>query len=635
MPSSSSRTRRRRAEKLATYLASLPLYDTSDRGRHLIKDHGHNHHVETCIQVYGQSWGRQMLTQYGQCDGKCIHNTRYIPLEEWWHQRARDIRELALSGRTVPPLHALQQTVEKYMTSHDTSLGFKVSKHLLSSYNKIDSEDDAATILYSALVIELARWGIDYQPGAFRLRLLGLIKSCYDLALEHFNHWRYEPRPSFRSNFAQEALSSAFLAGEAFEVFTEEVNAEEDAEYHRHQKEYNEKAHQDFLERKAIAAEASAKIWQRHNAAITIQRLLQHNVLRRHNAATTIARWRRRTVSVQKMKQRLLHRLRVRSLCKNASAHATTIKATQSSRHSQPTSASFAQAPPSKHNCLATSTNSKFGTKVQAHPFRERGLPLPPRKRRQTHRRPRRRPPKQYRSPSTNLQPPVKPPTEPTDIADSFSVVSSSYPSVDALPTDGVPSNRNSNNRPQSIMPLSFWAAQTTAAHRAYNLGSCLPISVSPSIYNDTASKLQHWYRRLIHQHKQVAAASTIQHLYHCQQRQSLTNKSISPAVDIAFENATTILDAELAELDTMFCDLHTTPLAPNMHIQSISSRVDPLEASMAELDAIVQQLNESPTLADTSARVSTVKTNVTTLESSYAEMNAMLAKLNQLSDYG
>ena len=85
-----------------------------------------------------------------------------------------------------------------------------------------------------------------------------------------------------------------------------------------------------------------------------------------------------------------------------------------------------------------------------------------------------------------------------------------------------------------------------------------------------------------------------------------------------------------------MFCDLHTTPLAPNMHIQSISSRVDPLEASMAELDAIVKQLNESrPPLADTSARVSTVKTNVTTLESSFAEMNAMLAELNQLSDYG
>ena len=119
---------------------------------------------------------------------------------------------------------------------------------------------------------------------------------------------------------------------------------------------------------------------------------------RRNDAAAIICRSFRRNL----VRSRLRRRCRLQQLCRGASTHARTVKASRPPAWHPPPPARVETAP---------SNNP-----VSSHPFRERGQQLPKRKRRQRHRRPRRRPPRALRRASLQPSPPTHRPSQPTAV---------------------------------------------------------------------------------------------------------------------------------------------------------------------------------------------------------------------------
>jgi hypothetical protein len=156
--------------------------------------------------------------------------------------------------------------------------------------------------------------------------------------------------------------------------------------------------------------------------------------LAQHRAATVLQCWKRRIWlrcwfdQQATLKQK---RLRLQALCRGASSYASSVRGTC---------------------CLPprTPTEKSSDPKVLNHPFRTRGQPLPPRKMRRRHKRPRRRPGRRHR-----------------------------------------PRAPDSRGGP-SCMPLIFWATQTLAASDLLGVGDCgstFPPYVSPTTAAATIQK--------------------------------------------------------------------------------------------------------------------------------------------------
>ena len=123
------------------------------------------------------------------------------------------------------------------------------------------------------------------------------------------------------------------------------------------------------------------QFWYRRHS---IRRYLER-LTRRRRAATTIQCWKRRIwlsrwFAQQAQLRQKRHRLRL--LCRGASAYARSVWVD-------------CQPPP-------TPTEKSSDPKVFNHPFRSRGQPLPPRKMRRRHKRPRRRPGRRHRPRAPN-----------------------------------------------------------------------------------------------------------------------------------------------------------------------------------------------------------------------------------------
>ena len=123
------------------------------------------------------------------------------------------------------------------------------------------------------------------------------------------------------------------------------------------------------------------QFWYRRHS---IRRYLER-LTRRRRAATTIQCWKRRIwlsrwFAQQAQLRQKRHRLRL--LCRGASAYARSVRGDR-------------QPPP-------TPTEKSSDPKVFNHPFRSRGQPLPPRKMRRRHKRPRRRPGRRHRPRAPN-----------------------------------------------------------------------------------------------------------------------------------------------------------------------------------------------------------------------------------------
>ena len=123
------------------------------------------------------------------------------------------------------------------------------------------------------------------------------------------------------------------------------------------------------------------QFWYRRHS---IRRYLER-LTRRRRAATTIQCWKRRIwlsrwFAQQAQLRQKRHRLRL--LCRGASAYARSVRG---DRHPPP-----------------TPTEKSSDPKVFNHPFRSRGQPLPPRKMRRRHKRPRRRPGRRHRPRAPN-----------------------------------------------------------------------------------------------------------------------------------------------------------------------------------------------------------------------------------------
>jgi len=158
--------------------------------------------------------------------------------------------------------------------------------------------------------------------------------------------------------------------------------------------------------------------------------------LAEHRAATVLQCWKRRIWLRRWFDQQALlkqKRLCLQALCRGASTYASSVRGNR-------------RPPP-------TPTKKSSDPKVLNQPFRSRGQPLPPRKMRRRHKRPRRRPGRRHR------------PRAP---------------------------NTDSGGGP-SCMPMVFWAAQTIAASTLLGVGATtLTIYISPT---SAASKIQQAYR--------------------------------------------------------------------------------------------------------------------------------------------
>ena len=159
--------------------------------------------------------------------------------------------------------------------------------------------------------------------------------------------------------------------------------------------------------------------------------------LAEHRAATVLQCWKRRIWLRRWFNQQALlkqKRLRLQALCRGASTYASSVRGNR-------------RPPPSP-------TDKSSDPKVLNHPFRTRGQPLPPRKMRRRHKRPRRRPGRRHR-----------------------------------------PRAPNSGGGPM-CMPMVFWAAQTMAAYGL--LGVREPNITSYISPNSAASTIQYAYRQRI-----------------------------------------------------------------------------------------------------------------------------------------
>ena len=430
--------------------------------------HQQHHPQLTCLPLYvSDSFGRHLLQQYHpECHTKCIQMGRkppmyFVPLESWWHEQARSIlAKIKTDGHMLTHCKCIRSALLVLLNEHITdSLGGAIP-HLPSQSEETRSRRGRA-ILLSALTIEFVRWGIDQDSISLAKHIELLALTSYQLASS--TNRGHEP-------FANTAVDSAH---KAIKYFSSNISS----------RIKDEKIQREREERMERAKQASQGIWHRHYAACTIQR--------------TVIRF--------CFIKRLRERVRIRFLCRGASTHAKTVKAQRPPSPQATKLAPLHPAPPSKPNHLK-------------HPFCDRGLPLPKRKRRQRNRRPRMRPPQHCRSAAY---------TDATTNDPSI-IASSTYPPVPS--TDRI---MHYHNRPPTLpsqpLPLCFWSAQTTAAVQDPTIG--LPSTIKlPTLRlpTDAAQTIQQLYRRWHHTKQQHSSAQTIQHLYHRWHQTKIQHSSVT-----------------------------------------------------------------------------------------------------------
>ena len=441
-----------RADKnnAASFLSSLSFYDdTTYWGRKLYDKYRHARHVRLSHQ------GRPQPRYY-------------IPPADWWRIHASNILQKAYADESLASLPAILsfKAFVKLTNSHMMgeaaySLGFDV----LSSLPTSQSTKHATAILYSSIILELAWFGIDHPSISFASHLLAMADRCYKVfAAPSFN----TSRGPNSNNFANTAILSAdrarkFLQRILFErknqlriikTKEEELVREELALRQRQADEIRlatavaertKAHHQHMLKVQVLKQQASKALWQQHN--------------HRHQAALAITKWLRGTIWRTNIQRRIEHRTTLKAFCRGASLYANNIKAT---RPPSPTTAHMTSNHPL--------TNNK--QKVCSHPFRDRGIALPKRKRRQRHRPPRKARRDYISSSPSQAHHPISQSittTQVNDASQSSSTTASDYP----ITLDYPPSQYHYANAGVigGIMPLGYWASLTSDARIRLDLG--------------------------------------------------------------------------------------------------------------------------------------------------------------------
>jgi len=439
-----------RADKnnAASFLSSLPLYD---------------------IKTY---WGRKLYDKYVHARHvRLSHQGRpqpryYIPPSDWWRIHASNILQKAYADESLASLPARDSftafvglTNSHMMGEAAYSLGFDV----LSSLPTSQSTKHATAILYSSIILELAWFGIDHPSISFASHLLAMADRCYKVfAAPSFN----TSRGTKSNNFANTAILSAdrarkFLQRNIFErkkqlriikMKEEELVREELALRQRQADEIRlatavaertKAHHQHMLKVQVLKQQASKALWQQHN--------------HRHQAALAITKWLRGSIWRTNIQRRIERRTTLKALCHGASLYANNVKATR---------------PPSPTTALMTSKLPLNKQKVCSHPFRDRGIALPKRKRRQRHRPPRKARRDYISSSPSQAHHPISQSittTQVNDASQSSSTTASDYP----ITLDYPPSQYHYANAGVigGIMPLGYWASLTSDARIRLDLG--------------------------------------------------------------------------------------------------------------------------------------------------------------------
>ena len=426
-----------RADKnnTASFLSSLPLYD---------------------IKTY---WGRKLYDKYVHARHvRLSHQGRpqpnyYIPPSDWWRNHASNILRKVYADELLAShpgdfFKAFVGLTNSHMMGEAAySLGFDV----LSSLPTSQSTKHATAILYSAIIIELVWFGIDHPSISFASHLLAMADRCYEVfAAPSFN----TSRGINSNNFANTAILSAdrarkFLQRILFErknqlrilkMREEELVREELALRQRQADEIRlatavaertKAHHQHMLKVQVLKQQASKALWQQHN--------------HRHQAALAITKWLRGTIWRTNIQRRIERRTTLKAFCHGASLYANNIKATR---------------PPSPTTALMTSKLPLNKQKVCSHPFRDRGIVLPKRKRRQRHRPPRKARRDYISSSPSQAHHPISlsiTTTQVNDASQSSSTTASDYP----ITLDYPPSQYHYANAGVigGIMPLGYYYA--------------------------------------------------------------------------------------------------------------------------------------------------------------------------------
>ena len=446
-----NRTGRAVNNNSTTWLDSLPLYDTSSwEGQELLDHYGHHAHV--CAQSRKQAVLKGLVPSY-----RGVPSLRfYIPPQDWWRNQASAILDKCGLPHEVPSMDILLEMSHHHMEKSAWAFD---DIFIPNSLPTTSSHHHTNLILYSALTIELVRRGIN-QPLPTSRRILDFASQCYDLIADSYSKSR-----GINSNtFVNVAIDSAQSAGIKFQ----------DHLHQREMKEMEEKQRQanfarELQQRKARHKQASDELWAQYR--------------RKQHAATVIFRNIRRIIFIRRLYHRLTERRRkqhkLTHLCRGASAYAHNIKASRPPRVITPP----AMPPPKPNNPKATT-----------HPFRDRNLPLPKRRRRQRHRRTRHRPPRKLRGGPIIPSPSQLKPSTQQHIIMAHTIEAHHQPSSTASPYSPVPSQTERvstkqyhiNNKIRTSMvvvewPLCFWAAQSMAAKMKYDLGFNKPVIDEPS----------------------------------------------------------------------------------------------------------------------------------------------------------
>jgi hypothetical protein len=457
----------------------------------------------TSLSLYGNnsSWEGELHARFGHANHVRIHQDggrhyprSYMPPHQWWFDLAYDIRRMAYDGPYADTPHEVQfQAIielcrDKLRGDSAYSFGYYVPNNLPSSQSPKHTE----AMLFSAIAIELVWYGFDMLSSVdedelfqhidfydkftqFTNHILSMARQCYELAAPFFS----TSRSINSNNFANTAISSALKAIKYFEriisqyisrhSMLERETAVELERIRQHDEEIRiarataeqlqlQQLHQlkELELRKVIARQASELHHQQYNL--------------RDDAAILIQKWHRGGAVRSCVAACKSRRARTDALVLGASLYANNIKAARPwDPYSTPTSmvSSSTTPPPPSNN------------RRSAHPFRDRGLALPRRKRRQRNRRPRNRPsrnrpPKKYRERSIEPSSSIPPPTVTTQDTDATSSLSStasrclSVPSTDEIspPQYHVKSSKGIVH----CMPMCLWAAQSSAAMIKFDL---------------------------------------------------------------------------------------------------------------------------------------------------------------------
>ena len=462
-------TRTGRAHQ-AYLLESLPLYDPTSLE---VKQYNHNMH---CIA------GQQGWAPLRYC----------IPQPEWWHNHATAIRQKLYNNGQRPSLKQLQNIATGHMDDGNNWDYYDGLYYIPNSLPTMPhAYDHHYTLLYSALTIELVKYGLQ-QSLYDAPDVIELAKSCCDALVSPF-YQEEHPHFAWEYMFANTAIVSA---EKAIHIFVSNLPCDIE-QIKQINKKIEEECHAEKLRQ-----ELAIKL-KRHRQA---SNKLHAEYKQKEDAKKIISKWLRHHIKRRHINLRTNQHIKLRNHCRGTSNYANNIKATR---------LPIEQHVPSKQPITTPSINPQ--------PVWNRGLQPLKRKRRQTNRRPRprNRPPKHIRSFNKSSSPILNhhPPNHLNNIEQATDA--SPTPSPTASPRySSVPSTDwvSHNNKVQSndILPLCVWAAQTTAFNNKYKLGRCESTYTYTKTPERAARILQNWYRRIkLHQLVITNNASCIiQHWY-------------------------------------------------------------------------------------------------------------------------